>query len=125
MIQLMKHEKKNLTLTQTTLSTAFSLHTCTVLTLVWEWDIHDENPYNPLFFIRILKSQKLGNPYKEGLFVCSLYIAIEVFEIIQILARGNGQKQIFSKIQQTQKKAILNNLSLTKAKKGFGRTFAP
>jgi hypothetical protein len=31
-------------------------------------------------------------------------VAIEVFEIIQILARGNGQEQIFSKIQQTQKK---------------------
>jgi hypothetical protein len=31
-------------------------------------------------------------------------MAVEVFEIIQILARGNGQKQIFSKIQQTQKR---------------------
>jgi hypothetical protein len=46
-------------------------------------------------------------------------VAIEIFEIIQIFARGNGQKQIFSKIQQTWKKAILNHLSLTKAKKGL------
>jgi hypothetical protein len=52
-----------------------------------------------------------------------LYVSIDVFEIIQILARCNGQKQIFSKIQQTQKKAILNNSSLTKAKRGFGPKF--
>jgi hypothetical protein len=50
-------------------------------------------------------------------------MAFEVFETIQILARGNGQKQIFSKIQHTPKKAILNNSSLTKAKRWSKRKF--
>jgi ABC-type sugar transport system permease subunit len=66
---------------------------------VLRFSINEEEVFNPFLVVNKLL---MGVPF--FVLVCSLYVAFEVFEIIQILARGNGQKQIFSKIQHTQKR---------------------